>query len=288
MGVSFLSFLGMIITLLVSVLVPIGAAVIFGVTNKGKGVWKAWLLGAAGFILLQVLIRIPVLNILSMFHFFQKFTVKHYVIYCLLLAFSAALFEVIARFGVAKILQKKMNFQQGVAAGLGHGGIEAIILIGATYISNIILAIMINMGVMQNILHSLMTSGADMLTIQQYKGIIYTLSNTPSCDFYLAGYERILAMILHVAMSLLVCYFVYKKKAVIGVGIAFVIHFLVDFIAPLINGMTTYAMGKILSQGAAYGIIYTFLTFMGIVSIAIIVVIGILWKREKKNEAKEL
>jgi len=89
-------------------------------------------------------------------------------------------------------------------------------------------------------------------------------------------------------MSLLVCYFVYKKKAVIGVGIAFVIHFLVDFIAPLINGMTTYAMDKILSQGAAYGIIYTFLTFMGIVSIAIIVVIGILWKREKKNEAKEL
>ena len=60
------------------------------------------------------------------------------MVYCFVLALTAALFEVVARFGVAKILQKNINCEQGVAAGFGHGGIEAIVLIGMTYVNNLL------------------------------------------------------------------------------------------------------------------------------------------------------
>ena len=144
--VSTASMIAIIITLFITLIAPVIVWIIYGVKNKGKGVWKALALGAAGFVLLQMIIRMPILNIVSLIPGFGTFVAEYYVVYCLILAITAALFEVVARFAVAKILQKKINYEQGVAAGLGHGGIEAILIVGMTYINNLLYAIMINSG----------------------------------------------------------------------------------------------------------------------------------------------
>ena len=275
--VSTASMIAIIITLFITLIAPVMVWIIYGVKNKGKGVWKAFVLGAAGFVLLQMIIRMPILNIVSLIPGFGTFVAEYYVVYCLILAITAALFEVVARFGVAKILQKKINYEQGVAAGLGHGGIEAILIVGMTYINNLLYAIMINTGSFQGMIQdALRTSGPEVA--EQLIMVMDSLVEAPSYLFYLAGYERVLTVIFHTAMSLLVCYLVYKKKAVLGVSIAFVAHFLVDFIAPLINGLATPYLGSVISEGTAYVIIYSFLTVVAIASFVVIVMIGKKWK----------
>lgn len=278
--VSTASMIAIIITLLITLVAPVIVWIIYGVKNKGKGVWKTLALGAAGFVLLQMIIRMPILNIVSLIPGFGTFVAEYYVIYCLILAFTAALFEVVARFGVAKILQKKINYEQGVAAGLGHGGIEAILIVGMTYINNLLYAIMINSGAFAKTIEAVAATDTTGTAQAQLLAVQASLVETPSYLFYLAGYERVLTVILHTAMSLLVCYFVYKKKAVLGVSIAFVMHFLVDFIAPLINGLATPYLGSVISEGTAYVIIYSFLTVVAIASFLIIVMIGKKWKKE--------
>ncbi len=213
--VSTSSIIAIIITLFITLIAPVIVWIIYGVKNKGKGVWKALALGAAGFVLLQMIIRMPILSIVSLLPGYATFVENNYVIYCLILALTAALFEVVARFGVAKILQKKINFEQGVAAGLGHGGIEAMLIVGMTYVNNLLYAIMINTGSFQGMIQQSAASGGTAVS-EQLVAVMDSLVETPSYLFYLAGYERILTVILHIAMSLLVCYFVYKKKAVLG------------------------------------------------------------------------
>ncbi len=276
------AFIGIIVILIITLFGPIVTAIVYSVKNKGKGVWKAWLLGAAGFFVLQILIRVPVLNVLGTFPWFQRFAENQYMVYCLILAMTAALFEVVARFAVAKILQKNMNYQQGVAAGLGHGGIEAIILIGMTYVNNLLYAVMINSGAFDVTVaqtEALPVPNATEL-VEQLNQIKTALVETPAYAFYLAGYERILCVLFHTAMSLLVCYMVYKKKALFGVGIAFAAHFFVDFVSPVINGLATPYLGNVISQETAYVLIYGILTAVGTGSVAVIGKICKKWKNE--------
>lgn len=278
--VSTASVIAILVTLFITLIAPIIVWIIYGVINKGKGVWKALALGAAGFVLLQMIIRVPILSIVSMLPGYGTFVTDYYVVYCLILAFTAALFEVVARFGVAKIMQKKINYQQGVAAGLGHGGIEAILLIGMTYVNNLLYAIMINTGAFDATVEA--TAGADPTGAleAQLMMIKSSLVDTASYLFYLAGYERVLTVIFHTAMSLLVCYLVYRKKALLGVGIAFTAHFLVDFISPMISGLAAPYLGSVITEGTSYVIIYSFLTVVAIASLVTIVMIGKKWKAD--------
>lgn len=266
--VSTISFLAMIVTLCICLIVPIAALVIYAVKNKGKGVWLAWLLGAAGFFVMQIIIRSPILSLLSLTEGFVKFANEYYVVYVLILAFTAALFEVVARFFVALILKKKGCYEVAFGAGLGHGGIEAMFLIGMTYINNLLYSAMINSGTYDAMVEQTAQMGVDVSSLVAAKA---ALIETSPAMFLLAGYERILTMILHIAMTVLVFYFVYKKKSAIGIVLCLLIHTLIDFVPAFLVG--------ILSANMAYIVTYTFLTVMAIVGIIVLVVIKKKWKK---------
>ena len=159
--VSGASFAAMITTLLLSMVLPVAILIVFALVRRKKGVVPAWLLGAAGFFVMQVILRLPIISMLSAIPGFAVFVENFYIVYIFVLALTAALFEVVARFGVAKILQKNMNPEKGLAAGLGHGGIEAIFLIGMTYVSNLLIAVMINTGTFTEIMAAMAGTGAD-------------------------------------------------------------------------------------------------------------------------------
>ena len=252
------------VTLCICLILPIIIYITYGVKNKGKGVWTAWLLGAAGFFVMQIIIRTPILNILSLSEGFMSFSQNHYVCYCFVLALTAALFELVGRYAVAKIMSKNLTFERGIAAGLGHGGIEAMFLIGMAYISNLLYIVMINAGTFDTMVEQTAALGVDTSSLIAVKDGL--LATSPMM-FLLAGYERILTMIFHLAMSLLVCHFVRRKKDLLGLGICLVFHFLIDFTAPLINGMSTEYLGNVISTSTAYVIIYIFLTVVAIASV---------------------
>lgn len=262
--ISLATILAVCVTLFISLILPLIVYIVYGIRNKGKGVWTAWLLGAAGFFVFQIIIRTPILSILSMNESFLAFSQKHYVLHCLMMAFTAALVEVAGRYIVAKIMSKKLTAERSFAAGLGHGGIESMVLIGITYVNNLLYIAMINSGAFDTTVEQAASIGIDtsaLLTIKE------TLINTSAGIYLLAGYERILTMILHIALTMLVCYFVSRKKDFVGIVICLLLHWLVDFVTPLINGMATEYMGNILPQSIAYTMVYIFLTIVAILSV---------------------
>lgn len=265
--VSGTSIAAMCLTLAVSLLLPIVLLIVYAVTHRGKKVVSAWFLGAAGFFVMQVLLRLPILSVLGLLPGFQSFAMEHYVIYALILAFTAGLFEVIGRYVVARILHKELTFHRGIAAGLGHGGIEAMVLIGTTYINNLVYSVMINSGTFDTIVSQTAALGVDTSSLISAKEALIT---TPAALFCLAGYERILTMLCHTAMTLIVFYFVYKKQDIKGILICLASHTLLDGVSALLNGASTVYMGEILSQTTAYVLVYLFLTLMAAAAIVII------------------
>ncbi len=285
--VSGASFAAMITTLFLSAVLPVVILIMFALVRRKKGVVPAWLLGAAGFFVMQVIIRLPIVSLLSAIPSFAVFVEKFYVLYCFILALTAALFEVVARFGVAKILQKNINPEKGLAAGLGHGGIEAIVIIGMSYVSNLINAIMINAGMYDTLIKEAAAVKDGAVVAAQLTAAKEVMITTAPTLFLLAGYERVLTMIFHAAMSLLVCYLVYKRKAIVGVLIAFLAHFAVDFAAPLVQGLATPYLGNLISQTTSYTVVYIFLTAFALASLAVIIFIMRKWRNEEKKRMTE-
>lgn len=269
------------VTLFISFIFPLILYILYGIKNKGQGVWTAWLLGAAGFFVMQIIIRIPILSLLSLSQSFLDFATKHYVPYCLILALTAGLFEAAGRYAVAKIMSKRLTFRRSVAAGLGHGGIEAILIVGMTYVNNLVYIFMIRTGTFDRMVEQTAQLGVDTSALLTIK---HTLEASGPAIYYLAGYERLLTMIFHVALSLLVCYFVRKKMDFCGIALCVALHGLVDFVAPLINGMAQGYLSPggsyTIPQSTAYILIYGFLTLVAALSIAGILLLKKRWPEE--------
>ena len=271
------SLIAMVITFFVATILPVLVLVVYAVKNKKQGLVGAWFLGAAGFFVPQILIRIPILSMLQTSEKFLAFAENYYVVYVLSLAFTAGLFETLGRYGVAKILKKNGAYKKAIAAGLGHGGIEAIILIGMGYISNLVMALMINNGTIEVMIKEMENSGADASTLYAAVG---ALVNTATYEFLLAGVERIFTMIIHTVMSVMVCYFVWNNKTKLGVLYCIAFHTLLDGVGFILISLSTPYFNGVLSRNACYVLEYIFLGMMTVVSVFILRYFIKKWKQE--------
>ena len=289
--VSILSIICMIITLFLSLVLPIAFFVWYGKAHKQKGIWMAGILGACGFTLLQIGIRLPVLSVIGAIPGFLLWVEQNYILYCLLLAFTAGLFEVVARYGVAKILEKgkgitdSLSYEIGFMAGIGHGGVEAVALVGATYINNLLFTILVNTGAWNKILSLMQSSGQPAETYEVYASIPVTLIETPWYLYLAGGYERLLTMIAHIAMTMVVFYFVRCKKDVIGILISLGWHTAIDFFVPLLNGFATDYLGNRISQNTAYVLMYALLTVIAFMAIIVIIRLKKYWPLQEEITA---
>lgn len=254
------------ISLLISLILPILIPIIFGMKYKKKGMVSAWMLGAAGFFITQMLLRIPVLTVLQKTRWYTNFSQNHLLGYVLFLAVTAAVFELAGRYSVAKVLLKNPGYRRSLLAGLGHGGIEAIAIVGITMVNNLAYASMINAGTFRDTLVSAAAAGVDVSTLEL---IGQQLLNTAPGMFLLSGVERLLAMTAHVAMSMLVCYGVAHNKVRPCNWLCLGIHILID----MSTGLT-----MVLPQTTAYIVIYTILFAVALFSLWILRDIRRRWK----------
>ncbi len=264
--VSLMTVMACVITLLISLVLPFAVLLGMEIKNKRQGIASAWFLGAAGFFVTQILIRLPLLTVLQSLEGFAAFAQNNPFLYAFGLAFTAGLFELAGRLGVAKLLEKKMTWKRALAAGLGHGGIEAVLLIGMTYINNLLFIVLINTGLFDK----LIAMTADSAVVAEQLELIRTqLVGVSPVLFLLAGYERILTMIGHTAMSVLVCYGIAHKKLGICVLLCLGLHTLTDLTA----GLTL-----VLPQETVYPVIYTILTVMAVIYVVILREVRRRWK----------
>ena len=266
--VSVSTILCICVSMLIALVLPVAILLLYARKNRKQGIVSAWLLGAAGFFVTQILIRVPILTLLQMNSSFMAFAQSHLFAYAFGLAFTAGLFELAGRFVVAKLMRKNLNDKRSLAAGLGHGGIEAMVLIGMTYVSNLAFAVMINTGTFDALISQTAAMGAD---VSQLELIRMQLVSYSSGIFLLGGYERILAMTAHAAMSMLVCYGVAHKKVLPCALVCLVIHTFIDLTAGLM---------QVLPQTIGYITIYTILTIVAAVSLWIIKELRHRWKED--------
>ena len=261
------------ITLFVSLFLPVAGLIVLSRKWKLNHIPSAWFLGAAGFFIPQMLIRLPILTGLSANPGFLSFSQNHFALYGLGLAFTAACFELAGRYGVARILKKDMTFRRGIAAGLGHGGIEAMVLIGVSYISNLVMLLMIQNGGFDALIAQTSAAGGDVSSLYAAKDAL--LGSSPLL-FLVAGYERLLTMVCHCAMSLMVCWGVWRNRPGRSMVACLIFHTLLDCF-PILNGLATPMLGNRISQTTAYVLIYTLLTAAAAVAIWIIRTIRLRW-----------
>lgn len=216
--VSTPSILCMVITLLISLILPLVIILVLCIKRKIHII--PVLVGAGVFFLFQMILRIPALQIgASLSPEFAEF-ISTPVLGGLFLGLTAGIFEEFGRYiGYRTLLRRRNAWTDGLAFGLGHGGIEAILLVGLSYVNNLIYAFIINSGNWGTVSALLPAETA----LQMYNALVYT----PSYQFLIGGVERIFAMTIQIALSLLVLYGI-RKRRFVYVLLAVFLHLLVD------------------------------------------------------------
>ena len=153
------------------------------------------------------------------------------VLYVIYAATVAALFEETGRYLAFRfVLTKHPNKETAVTYGIGHGGIECILVLGVTYIQYYAYGQLINNGSMDKMLSAYKDSSQSVDALNQ---LITNIKGVTQMTCYMADLERISAMMVQVALSILVFQAVYvagKKYMYWG---AVALHFLMDVPAAL-------------------------------------------------------
>lgn len=224
------------------------------------------LVGAAVFVVFQLIIRIPLMQyVLAPMDWWTDMVQRPWL-YGIFLGLTAGLFEEFGRYlGYRTLLRKRGRWIDGFAFGVGHGGIEAMLLVGMANINSLVIAQMINAGQFDQIAALMPAGTADQLMTQ--------LTTMQSFDIYLGGFERICAMLIQIALSILVLMAV-RKRRVWMVWVAVLAHMIID--APVV------IMPEVFGSS-----IYDIEIFVGIVAVLALVFI-ILSRRAFREEENAL
>jgi uncharacterized membrane protein YhfC len=173
-----LAFAGAI-SIFIIIILPLTLAIYLSVKHRGQ--LRHILLGAGTFFISQVLIRIPIIQyVLPRTTWYNLLPVTSPIAYIIFLSFTAGLFEEAARYVAMGIFMKRQgDLIDGISFGIGHGGIEAILMVGVN------LAVALLNSVLQD-----------------------------PYEILLAGFERLSAMAFHVGASVLIFYGLKQRKPV--------------------------------------------------------------------------
>ena len=158
--------------------------------------------------------------------------------YALYGGLMAGLFEETGRFLSMKFLLKKepSETKPAVSYGLGHGGLEMILLFGFSMISLLTMAVMVNAGMTDMLLEKTPEASQAALTAQ------FDQLKTTTAGTYLYGlWERLSALTLHLGLSILVWTAVRKGGKWLWLfPAAILLHALVDGLAVILSKSAGY------------------------------------------------
>ena len=155
-------------------------------------------------------------------------------LYALYGGLAAGLFEETGRFVAMKFWLKKYyaNPYNSIMYGAGHGGIEVLLILGVANINNIIYSVLYNAG-LSNILLDPLPAESKEIVMNSFE----LLKTTSPLAFLAGDFERIVAVILHISLSVLVWMSVVYGKRILF-PLAIFLHFLMDASSVLVNEWT--------------------------------------------------
>lgn len=229
-SVSTTAILAMVFTAALTILGPVAALIIWKIKTKAKLIPA--LVGALTFVVFALLLE-------QIFHYIflvvdspvSRAIQSNTWLYGVYGGMMAGMFEETGRFFAFTVILKKWKEKKtAITYGIGHGGVESILVVGLAYISNLAYTFMINSGGMDALMQTLPQESKDAVT-----SLTQTLITTPAPTYLAGGIERFSAVILHIGLSVLVFYAARQKGKRYFFPIAILIHAVVDFFAVIMS-----------------------------------------------------
>ncbi|MBR3734782.1 MAG: YhfC family intramembrane metalloprotease, partial [Lachnospiraceae bacterium] len=195
---------------------PLMMAIIWKVKKKEK--ISTILIGAATFLLFVLILEKPIQNALVFptlmglpYHGAAQFLDANPVLWALVVGLFPGVFEETGRLVAYKtLLKNRKNRETSISHGIGHGGIEVILVGGISYVTYIVYALMINSGTFGTLIEQAQAQGPD--SVAQGYAIAAQLAAFSAGDLFLNIVERIFAVLYHIGASMLVFYACRDKK----------------------------------------------------------------------------
>lgn len=209
------------VSILLAILFPIMFAVLL--RRRFRAPWILFGIGSLTFIGSQV-VHLPLNNLLTDIGILPEAALlkENLLQTAIVLGLTAGLCEEVARAVGFYFLKRFRKFEHGFMTGLGHGGIEAMILVGVLSAGTI--AQLFALRSMD-----LTTLGLTAEQLEFVSGQMMMFSQSPLAGFNML-IERLIAITLHVSFSMMVFY-AFQQKKPIFVLIAILYHALVDAVA---------------------------------------------------------
>lgn len=220
-----MEFSGLIVSFIINLVICFGIPLgflIYLIIARRDGI-KPFCIGMLVFFVSQVLLRIPLIQyFLPKLDWYSTFQAFYPIIYCIFLGLTAGIFEEVGRFLGFKLgLKKKRSWFHGLAFGMGHAGIEAMLLVGASNLTNLIMLISLNNG------------GYDSSTFGMSEEKMRALLNaTTSITVLMGGIERIFTILIHIGLTFIVLYGIKQRKNIF-LGLAILLHGVIDSVAAI-------------------------------------------------------
>lgn len=216
-----------IIVIILTIAVPLGI-MLFLVRSGGS--WKDFLVGAATFIVFALILE-RILHLLILRSGAGVVIQGNIWLYGLYGGLAAGVFEETGRFLAFRFVLRDQTARiTSLAYGIGHGGIEAFLVAGLTMASNLILGLTYTHG------------GA---IPSEIIPAVEALLAIPAPTFLWSGFERLSAMALHMALSVLVFASVRTDRRWLYPA-AILIHAAVNFMAVVVNAYLPIAATELL------------------------------------------
>ena len=219
------------ITVVLLIAIPVALFIYWRRNHRGETNYSYLIAGAIGFIVSARVLELGV-------HYFciisdnsvSRFITGNTLAYVLYGITMAGVFEECGRYIVMRFFMKKNRTRENaVMYGIGHGGIEILVVLLPAMISYLLIAVLFSTGDVNKALSTLRiteeTAAASLPAIQAAASFSYMA-------MAMNVLERVFAMLLHIGLSVVVFYSVVSAKK-IYLLLAILLHMLMDSFAAL-------------------------------------------------------
>lgn len=233
--------------------------------------WRYFGFGALIFFVFQVITRAPAVVILQNVLARQlRASIPLQISWLVILAITAGLFEEVGRYVAYRFLMRReeKTWNKGVMYGIGHGGLESMLLIGGAQ-----LLALINILTLMSILN---TNPAALPATQHAQVLrqFAALNAQPVWSPLLGAWERLWTLPIQIALSVMVLQ-VFRRNNIGWLWLAILAHAIVDFTAVIV----------IQVLGSSFGVS---LLVEGIVAIFGLIALWIIWRLRDRGESGQI
>ena len=217
--------------------VPLVIAIVW--TKKKNERFTTVLVGAATFLVFAVILEKLIQNVLVFPTLMglpetgiSKFINARPVLWAFIVALFPGVFEETGRLVAFKtVLKNRKNRETSISHGIGHGGFEVMILMGATYATYLAYALMINSGTFGIVVDQVRAQAPEQA--ETLTTLVDQIAAFSFADLAIEIVERIFAVLFHIGASMIVFYACKDKGRFRLYPLAILLHTAMDFVAAL-------------------------------------------------------